>query len=215
MRPASDHISALPWERSEEDSPSGIGICLSGGGVRAAMFGLGVLQALQRERGLLFGPDSAEHLACVSGGSYVAATFALNAAALAGHTPPRVGAPPLAPNSPEERYVLGHGRYLVENGAVRTGLRLAVPGLLNIVALLGLFLWTGTMLADVAWIAANYGPAWLQPPSVTSLGSSGRSRLSPCSPAAPSCGGCTRTVASFALSFRRSEPLCCSGRAHP
>ena len=46
-----------------------VGICCSGGGIRAASFALGALQVLQEE-GQLHGPSRAKHLSAVSGGSY-------------------------------------------------------------------------------------------------------------------------------------------------
>ncbi len=61
-----------------------VGICLSGGGLRASAFGLGALEALQKRRGLLKGPRHAAFLAAVSGGSYTAGAFAMVCAGAAG-----------------------------------------------------------------------------------------------------------------------------------
>lgn len=154
----------LPWERTLADPPQGVGICLSGGGLRAASFALGVLQVVQQERGLLFGRNAATHLAVVSGGSYLGATVVLNAAVLA-KDGAAAAVPPVAVDSPESQYMVAHGRYLVEDGRLRMGVRFAVPGTMNILSLLVLFLWTGTMLADVAVLASLYAPAWIHPPS--------------------------------------------------
>jgi len=55
------------------DADRGLGICLSGGGVRAGTFGLGVLQVLDQE-GLV---DRARWLSAVSGGSYMAGAWAI------------------------------------------------------------------------------------------------------------------------------------------
>jgi hypothetical protein len=54
-----------------------VGIALSGGGVRAAAFSLGALQALQVRAGLLKGEGRARYLSAVSGGAYVAAAYIL------------------------------------------------------------------------------------------------------------------------------------------
>jgi hypothetical protein len=56
-----------------------LGISLSGGGLRAASFGLGCLQALDARAGVLAGPRAARYLAAVSGGSYTAAAVSLHA----------------------------------------------------------------------------------------------------------------------------------------
>ena len=50
----------------------GIAVCLSGGGIRAAAFGLGLLRALE-EASLLHHMD---HLSSVSGGGYTATAWA-------------------------------------------------------------------------------------------------------------------------------------------
>src|SRR5262245_36265028 len=54
-----------------------VGICVSGGGIRAAAFGLGALEALEKEKGIVQGgdpkdpKDPADYLVAVSGGSYI------------------------------------------------------------------------------------------------------------------------------------------------
>ena len=65
----------LPAYRGPVEDPDGerIGICCSGGGIRSAAFNLGVLQELQRAELL----EKADYLAAVSGGSYIAAAFAM------------------------------------------------------------------------------------------------------------------------------------------
>lgn len=47
--------------------PSAVGLALSGGGIRSATFGLGVLQALAADRKL----DCFDYLSTVSGGGYI------------------------------------------------------------------------------------------------------------------------------------------------
>lgn len=125
-----------------------MGICLSGGGLRSAAFSLGILQVLQEERQLLQGTRCASYLAAVSGGSYTAGAFMLGARQQA-QNDLISGLPPLAEGSPEEKHILTHGRYLVEN-PIRNGCQLLGLGLLNFVSLVILFVWAGTMLADFA-----------------------------------------------------------------
>jgi hypothetical protein len=148
----------LPWER--DAGAEGVGVCLSGGGIRAASFALGAVQALQVERGLLWGRRSADHLAVVSGGSYLAATLMLNAAKLAKEGD-RDGCAPLAECSPEARWVVGHGEYLREGGGAAMLLRFGAPFLLNVLAFVALFVWAGTILAGVAVVLEEDGPSWL------------------------------------------------------
>ncbi|MDQ3898179.1 MAG: hypothetical protein M3326_13215 [Actinomycetota bacterium] len=96
--------------------PGTVGICLSGGGIRAAAYGLGALQAMQ-ENGILTGPCRAEYLAAVSGGSYIATAVTLVAQ---GGMPGEPGGEqaagaedPFARGTPEEQYVRDHTTYLV------------------------------------------------------------------------------------------------------
>jgi hypothetical protein len=138
----------LPWERA--GGANGVGVCLSGGGLRAASFALGAIQALQQERGLLFGPKSARHLAVVSGGSYIAATHMLNATKLSGAK--EYTEPPLADGTPEANHVIAHGNYLKN---LSTMGRLGLAGALNLTAFGALYLWTGTMLAGALAITAD------------------------------------------------------------
>lgn len=147
MLPISDP-QPLPWERTD-GPPDGVGICLSGGGLRAAAFSLGVMQILQEERSLLQGPASADYLAAVSGGSYIAGAFTLGARQQARNARESDGRFPLSEGSPEERHILAHGRYLLQN-PVRTGFRLVGFGILNLASLVMLFVWAGTLLADLA-----------------------------------------------------------------
>lgn len=133
----------------------GVGICLSGGGLRAAAYALGVLQVLHERRGLLLGPTRAGLLSAVSGGSYVAATVVSNARAITrGLAPAEPG--PMARGSPEEQHVLDHGRYLVEP-LPRRLLAFVGLSLLNIVVVLALFGFVGLLVACVAVAAQAAG----------------------------------------------------------
>ena len=154
-RSDSDH---LPWEKVD-GPPTDVGICLSGGGLRAASFSFGALQALQARRGLLYGPSSAAHLAAVSGGSYIAASYAVGAWNWA-RSPEEYGdVPPLSEGSPEETHILSHGRYLLTAPFRFLGLIV-----LNVFALVTLFLWVGVLISTYAalrnWAKDFYGEAW-------------------------------------------------------
>lgn len=82
------------------------GICCSGGGIRSASFNLGALQALDEE-GIL---SSARYLSAVSGGSYIAASYAI----VSSRSQPSPPSNPAryAPGSPEEHYLRNHSAYL-------------------------------------------------------------------------------------------------------
>ncbi|HEX2070380.1 MAG TPA: hypothetical protein VHF90_01880 [Thermoleophilaceae bacterium] len=134
-----------------EDEPEKVGICCSGGGIRSAAFNLGALQALQskregRETSELHG---AAYLSAVSGGSYMAASFAMvsktggpddsDASLLE-----RVDA--FAPGSPEEQYLRNRSSYLAADGFAKLSLLYRmVLGLLFNLAFVGMLLF-GTML---------------------------------------------------------------------
>jgi hypothetical protein len=134
--------SSLPWEypNGAEDRD---GVCLSGGGLRAACFSLGVLQVLQSERGLIYGPDAAGVLAAVSGGSYTAAAFIAGGRRRSEDPGRYVGAAPLARGSAEEEHILTHGRYLLHSAW-----RWPLLWVLNAASLVTLFVWSGMMIAD-------------------------------------------------------------------
>lgn len=146
---------SLPWERSE-GPPAGAGVCLSGGGLRAAAFAMGAVQALQYHRGLLFGARCAKHLAVVSGGSYLAATQILNSRDDVG------GEPPLAETTGEAHHVVTHGEYL--KGAKELG-TIALWGILNLAAFAALFVWAGVLLRAVAEAVYATNISLLEPPA--------------------------------------------------
>lgn len=141
----------LDWERHDEE-PEGTGICLSGGGLRAASFSLGAVQALQVERGLIFGPKCADHLAVVSGGSYLGGALMLGAARLS----PRGSdtAPPLAPGTPEAEHLVSNGSYLK---SWRTAAKMLMAGLLNVLAFVALFVWAAVMVSAAVALAGAAG----------------------------------------------------------
>lgn len=136
-----------------------------------------MLQVLQERLGLVYGERSAQHLAAVSGGSYIAATYLLGAKSRS-ELATDEGPPVLAHESPEEIHVLSHATYLG-----RDRLRFIGLAVLNLVALAVLFVWIGAFvalyalflrlataefglkaLADVAAAAAHI-PIWLLIPA--------------------------------------------------
>jgi hypothetical protein len=127
-----EHAEPVPSFQAPVEDPPGrdeeprIGICCSGGGVRSASFNLGALQELRPT--IL---QKAKYLAAVSGGSYIAAAFAMVANT---RRPPPSGddsdpalvteaLPPFYPGSPEEQYLRNRVSYLAPAGG--GGLRLA------------------------------------------------------------------------------------------
>lgn len=135
-----------------------VGIALSGGGLRAAAFSLGGLQALDERFKLLRGPTSASYVAAVSGGSYIAGTLALvNGGTAARYCDGRTvgaiaptGVRPLAQGSPEVSHILRHSRYLVEDGGWKSGLTIAFTLIANVLTLLGIVASIGIISAIVA-----------------------------------------------------------------
>ena len=84
----------------------GLGISLSGGGIRSAIFNLGVLQVLQEHRVL----GRAKYLSAVSGGSYIAGALYITAAESQPGEFREQG--PWAANSPEELHLRQNMHYL-------------------------------------------------------------------------------------------------------
>ncbi len=97
-----------------------IGIALSGGGIRSAAFNLGALQALQERKVLA----SADYLAAVSGGNYVASALTISQA----YSDPGCenGKPLWAHGSPEERYLRRSTNYLAPGYTGRVWLAMSV-----------------------------------------------------------------------------------------
>jgi hypothetical protein len=124
----------------------GVGICLSGGGIRAASFALGALQALDAGRQLLYGRDRADYLAAVSGGSYVAATATAVSCQLSSDEPPGDRRRPLQAGSPEANHILTNGDYLKQWG------RFTIAG--NWLAVLML---TAVALGTASWLELPVG----------------------------------------------------------
>ena len=122
--PTGADADAVHWERREVPPgrpPADVGICVSGGGVRAATVALGALQALREAEEL----QKATYLVSVSGGGYMAGAFQLllasaHAPSAVANEDAAVGTATLAvtpkqafaPGSAEEDHTRRHSSYL-------------------------------------------------------------------------------------------------------
>src|SRR3954451_4276859 len=148
-----------------------VGICCSGGGVRSASFNLGALQALQKQDRL----RKAEYLAAVSGGSYIAAAFAMVAKTKrterdgedSGESDPDLvtpAAPPFHPGSPEEQYLRNRASYLAPTGTAKALLAWRVLlGLLVNLVLISAIIVVVAALITLHYRAAD--PGLIRPPA--------------------------------------------------
>ncbi len=166
---------------------SGIGICCSGGGIRSAAFNLGALQALSAD-GVY---QKADFVSCVSGGSYIAASFA---SVWHGPTFEGEGATVVrptgsdyaySPGSAEERHLRNHSNYLFPRLAVTVrGFVALMFGVLANLGLLLVFVFVGARMAGWLLHAAGITPGlggadprlhlpflwWVVPPALLVLG---------------------------------------------
>jgi hypothetical protein len=130
-----------------DPKPDCIGICCSGGGIRSAAYNLGALQVLQEE-GVL---SEARYVAAVSGGSYIAASYATVAArSEIGDDDP----PVYSPGSPEEQHLRNHSNYMAPGagGQIRFLLRVVLGLLVNLAFISGVLLVFGRLLG---WLYAD------------------------------------------------------------
>jgi hypothetical protein len=91
------------------------GVCLSGGGIRAAAFAMGSLQALQAPLPGQRGPDTlsdAEFLTAVSGGGYFGGAYEMTRARGIFEFAPAAPSRPFAPGTAEELYVRQRSSFL-------------------------------------------------------------------------------------------------------
>jgi hypothetical protein len=129
--PNAPEPKAPPKDAKEEERETTVGVCCSGGGIRSAAYNLGALQVLQ-EKGVL---RKARYLAAVSGGSYMAASYALVTA----RSDPSLltsGVPAYAPGSPEEHFLRNRSSYLAPPGVAGKAW-LALRALLGVAVNLG------------------------------------------------------------------------------
>ncbi len=131
------------------DAAGGMGICLSGGGVRAGTFGLGVLQALDRVQLV----DRARWLSAVSGGSYMAGAWAIarRPGATGATTPPRPWSDEPGKQSPELSHLRRHLNYLFgRDGKLPGAIATLLVGLAINVGSLFVLLWL--MARPLGWV---------------------------------------------------------------
>jgi len=170
-RSAADSAKPVNWGIE----PEGIGISLSGGGIRSASYCLGALQAMG-QKGMLFGtrslnPNRAKYLSAVSGGSYIATALTLvtkgpvNGTQAEGDksVKPRADGPPgspdmrpFSPGTPEEQYVRNHTLYLTTaKGGIPGTIWRAVLGVLLNLVLVAWIIGEGAL--PLGWL---YGWIW-------------------------------------------------------
>ena len=172
-------VSVLGPVAEPDPDDDRFGICCSGGGIRSASFNLGALQAIQDERRL----QKTRFLSAVSGGSYIAAAFAM----VAKTSPPdgerdpagtdsdpelmRPDHPPFERWSPEEQYLRNRASYMAPTGSDKAYLVWRI--------LLGLVINLLLIGAVVTLLAAVLSPYYrnahsglIRPPNGAALGAS-------------------------------------------
>jgi len=167
-----ERAEPIPALREPVERIGATGICCSGGGIRSAAFNLGALQALQRRDRI----RTADYIAAVSGGSYIAAAYCMVAKTGPKDAPPSEHGDsnadllntqqPFAPGSPEEQYLRNRSSYMAPDASAKVYLvfRLLLGLTINVV-FLALPLVALTILAT----ALVYGPFYgsqLRPPAV-------------------------------------------------
>jgi hypothetical protein len=105
-----DHVAPRPVAEGVQT-----GVCLSGGGIRAATFAMGSLQALQARPSDQPDPDTlsdAEFLTAVSGGGYFGGAYEMTRARGIFEFAPAAPSQPFAPGTAEELYVRQRSSFL-------------------------------------------------------------------------------------------------------
>jgi hypothetical protein len=173
-------VSVLGPVAKPDPDDDRFGICCSGGGIRSASFNLGALQAIQEERQL----QKTRFLSAVSGGSYIAAAFAMVAkTSPAGGQRDPAGEdsdptlvttkhPPFERWSPEEQYLRNRASYMAPTGVDKAYLVWRI--LLGLVINLLLIGAVVTLLAALlSPYYRNAHPGLIRPPEAgASLGAS-------------------------------------------
>ena len=150
-----DRLRATPASAGDGKTPRVRAICCSGGGIRAAAFALGGMQALgRREPGGRSWYEDVDLVTAVSGGSYMAGSFAIVDHEL--RPEQRAEALPYAPGSPEDNRLRAHTRYLVEDPRVAAiGILSILYGLLlNLVPILAVIYISAKVLG---WLLFEWG----------------------------------------------------------
>jgi hypothetical protein len=124
------------------------GIALSGGGVRAAVFSLGVLQGLQSKRVV----DCTDYLSTVSGGGYIGTALTIGMSTNGGVFPFARNADDPG-ETPEVQHLRDNSRYLLQNGfsSAISALAIYLRGIvMNVIVLLPFLL-----IGSAALVAFN------------------------------------------------------------
>jgi hypothetical protein len=138
-------FASPPQPAGESEPPAGgIGICVSGGGIRSASVTLGALQALQAQEVL----GKAAYLVSVSGGGYTTggmqlaitkATDGLSRSTEPAPVPTAVPGDVFAPGTPEEDHLRRHSSYISDGpGQWLVALGVLFVGLLSSLVVIGL-----------------------------------------------------------------------------
>ena len=132
----------------------GAGLCLSGGGARAATFGLGAVQAVQAAGRL----PAFRYLAAVSGGAYHAMAHQLVRTrwlqSRPGGSHPEALVDPYQPGTPEEDHRRRHTRYLADGaGGWLVAIGIVLRNVLLSVALIGALLLIAAQLQGLFYAA--------------------------------------------------------------
>ena len=161
QEPPVSHLG--PVIEPDPATPS-VGVCCSGGGIRSASFNLGVLQAIQAAGRL----EKVKYLAAVSGGSYIAAAFAM----VAKNDGPADSDPALVTRqhpafergSPEEQYLRNRASYMAPTGAGKLLLawRVVLGLLVNLVLIAAVVTLVAALLS-LYYRAAD--PGLIRPPA--------------------------------------------------
>jgi hypothetical protein len=161
QEPPVSHLG--PVEQPDATKPA-IGVCCSGGGIRSASFNLGVLQAIQQAGRL----EKIKYLAAVSGGSYIAAAFAM----VAKNDKPDDSDPALVTRrhpafergSPEEQYLRNRASYMAPTGTGKLLLawRVVLGLLVNLVLIAAVVTLLAALLS-LYYRAAD--PGLIRPPA--------------------------------------------------
>jgi len=169
-QPLPSHLEPVESPPTASENKDRVGICCSGGGIRSAAFNLGALQALQGERVL----QRAAYLAAVSGGSYIAAAFAMVRKASPGGADDDSDEglietmPPFDRGSPEEQYLRDRCDYLAPDGMSKLYLLWRVAlGLVFNVAFLALPLIGATLVLGASVYQRAFPSLVTPPPGVS------------------------------------------------
>lgn len=163
------HAAEREWiarRRAAADLPApngdAVGLAFSGGGIRSAVFNLGVLQALEAG-GLL---RQVDYLSSVSGGGYIASCYTWLRARLAPAQSARVFAATLANGSGSVLdWLRGHGKYLVSHRgfSIWTLIASVLAAMFVNVLVLGPVLVFAVDVLTLEWLPVAW-PAWLALP---------------------------------------------------